>query len=322
MIQRAATHADEPRADDRRDDADGTEHQRVEHEHEIRLAAGLVEQAAEQHRGHGGDRIRFEQVGCHPGAIADVVADVVRDDRRVARIVFRNAGLELADQVGTDVGGLGVDAAAESGEDRDERCPEGEADQGVEVLEHPVREGDTDEPEADHEEPGDRAPLEGELEGGVDPAASGLGGAQVGAHRDVHADVPGGAAQHRADQKENAGLPPEREGEEEEDDRPDPGDDRVLPVEVCLCTLLDRLGDLLHPVVAFRLAQDPEDQIDGIEESQQSRCRDGQQDGAVEGRHALRTPGTVSKCPGGSDPRHPGAAALYPARPPIEQRLC
>ncbi len=82
-------------------------------------------------------------------------------------------------------------------------------------------------------------------------------------------DVPGGTAQHRTDQEEDTGLPSEREGEEQEDDRPDPGDDRVLPVEVGLGALLDRLGDLLHPVIALRLAQDPEDQIDGIEESQQ-----------------------------------------------------
>ena len=116
----APTHADEPGADDRRDDADGAQHQRVEHEHEIRFAAGLVEQAAEQHGRHGRDRVGLEEVGRHARAIADVVADVVRDDRRVARIVFRNAGLELADEVGTDVGGLGVDATAESGEHRDQ----------------------------------------------------------------------------------------------------------------------------------------------------------------------------------------------------------
>ena len=38
-------------------------------------------------------------------------------------------GLDLADEVGADVGGLRVDAAAEPREDRDERAAEGEADQ-------------------------------------------------------------------------------------------------------------------------------------------------------------------------------------------------
>ena len=58
-----------------------------------------------------------------PGAVADVVAHEVGDDGRVARVVLGDAGLDLADEVGADVGGLGVDAAAELREERDERAP-------------------------------------------------------------------------------------------------------------------------------------------------------------------------------------------------------
>ena len=66
-----------------------------------------------------------------PGAVADVVADVVGDHGRVPRVVLRDARLDLPDEVGTDVGGLREDAAAEPGEDRDERAAEGEPDQVV-----------------------------------------------------------------------------------------------------------------------------------------------------------------------------------------------
>ena len=66
-----------------------------------------------------------------PGAVADVVADVVRDHGRVARVVLGDAGLDLPDEVGADVGGLGVDAAAEAREDRDERAAEREPDEVV-----------------------------------------------------------------------------------------------------------------------------------------------------------------------------------------------
>ena len=45
-------------------------------------------------------------------------------------------GLDLADEVGADVGGLRVDAAAEPGEDGDERAAEGEPD---EVVDRRVR---------------------------------------------------------------------------------------------------------------------------------------------------------------------------------------
>ena len=96
------------------------------------LRAGVGgHQAAEQHRRDDGDRVGLEQVGGHAGAVADVVADVVGDHRRVARVVLGNAGFDLAHQVGADVGALGEDAAAQSREDRDQRGAEGQADQRV-----------------------------------------------------------------------------------------------------------------------------------------------------------------------------------------------
>ena len=78
---------------------------------------------AEDHRADvlGGGRL--EEVGAAAGAVADVVADEVGDDARVARVVLGDARLDLADEVGADVGGLGVDAAAELGEERHEEAP-------------------------------------------------------------------------------------------------------------------------------------------------------------------------------------------------------
>jgi hypothetical protein len=76
----------------------------------------------------GDDRagVGLEQVGAHAGDVADVVAHVVGDGRRVAGVVLGDAGLDLADEVGADVGGLGVDAAADTGEQRDRRGAETE----------------------------------------------------------------------------------------------------------------------------------------------------------------------------------------------------
>ena len=117
-------------ADDRGHDAGRADRQRIEHrggEH------GLT---GEEDRGehHGGDhrhRIGLEEIGRHAGAIADIVADVVGDRRGIARIVFRNAGLDLADEIGADVGALGENAAAETREDRDQRSAEAERHQRV-----------------------------------------------------------------------------------------------------------------------------------------------------------------------------------------------
>ena len=90
--------------------------------------------SAQRDRHHGdadGDDIGLEQVGGHAGAVADIVADVVGDHGRVAGIVLGNSGLDLADEVGADVGGLGEDAAAETGEDRDQRGAERERGERV-----------------------------------------------------------------------------------------------------------------------------------------------------------------------------------------------
>ena len=94
----------------------------------------VEEDRGEHHRRDDRHRIGLEQVGGHAGAIADVVADVVGDGRRVAGIVLGNAGLDLADEIGADVRALGEDAAAKTGEDRDQRGAEAERDQRVDRL--------------------------------------------------------------------------------------------------------------------------------------------------------------------------------------------
>ena len=91
-------------------------------------------QAAQQHGGDDGHGIGLEQVGGHAGAVADVVADVVGDHGRVARVVLGDAGLDLAHQVGADVGALGEDAAAQTGEDGDQRTAEAQTDQGMDRV--------------------------------------------------------------------------------------------------------------------------------------------------------------------------------------------
>ena len=124
--------AHEEDRDDGGEEAEGAHHEREE---DPRLGVGPagsdrdgVDRDAQDHRadvlGSGG----LEQVGAAAGAVADVVADEVRDDGRVARVVLGDALLDLAHEVGADVGGLGVDTAAELGEEGHERGAEAEAD--------------------------------------------------------------------------------------------------------------------------------------------------------------------------------------------------
>ena len=261
-----AAHADEHHADNRGDDGNGAEQQR---EGDRAGNRGPEEQISEQHRGDRRDAVGLEQVGSHAGAIADVVAHVVGDHRRISRVVFGNSGFDFSDQVGADVGSFGVDAAAQTGEDRNQRTAEGQADHGVErgprvaVIDRlqnseVARDGKQTEP--DHQHAGDRAAAEGDVEGRRESAARRFGGAHVGAHRDDHADEAGSAGENRADQEADGCLFAERRGEENherEHDRDD-ADGSVLTLEEGHRAFLDGGGNLAHPLVAGRLGENPE----------------------------------------------------------------
>ncbi len=123
--------ADDEDADDGRDDPDGGDHDREDDgTGGERPVADRVERGdAEDDRGDDRDHVGLEEVGRHAGAVADVVAHVVGDGRRVAGVVLGDARLDLADEVGAHVGRLGEDAAADSHEQGEERGAETEADQ-------------------------------------------------------------------------------------------------------------------------------------------------------------------------------------------------
>ena len=72
----------------------------------------------------------LEQVRAAAGAVADIVADEIGDNRRVARIVLWDARFNLAHQVRAHVRRFGIDTTAELGEKRDEGCAKAVADDG------------------------------------------------------------------------------------------------------------------------------------------------------------------------------------------------
>ena len=166
---------------------------------------------------HGADVLgghRFEEVGAAAGAVADVVADEVGDDGGVARVVLRDARLDLADEVSADVGSLGVDTAAELGEERYEAGAEAEADdqerrdlrrvvEDAAVDEEDAR--DAEEAQRDDEEAGDGAAAKRDRDRVLQALLSGGRGPDVGAHGDEHTDVAGEAGAERADQERDAG---------------------------------------------------------------------------------------------------------------------
>ncbi len=73
------------------------------------------------------DTVRLESVSAWTDGISGVVSGAVRDDARIARVVFLNLENDLH-QVGADVGNLGENAASDSQRRRSEGFANGKAD--------------------------------------------------------------------------------------------------------------------------------------------------------------------------------------------------
>ena len=136
---------------------------------------------------------------------------------------------------------LGEDAAAQTGEDGDQRAAEAEPDERVDRVpligaredQHPVVARHAEQSQPRHEHAGDRAALEGHLERLRHAGARRLGHTRVRAHRDVHPDearrAREGTADQEADRHEDAvgvlGLEPDRQHDRQHDR--DARDDRT-----------------------------------------------------------------------------------------------
>ena len=196
--------ANQERAQDRRHDAGPGQQHRKHRLGGFPILAGRPGEGyragGKRHRGNNGRYVGLEQVGAHPGHIAHVVAHVVGDDAGVAGVVLGDAGLDLAHQIGADVGGFGENSAADAGEQGDGAGAEPEAGDDADVLKDQVQDGYAEQSDADHADAHHRAAGEGDAEGGVQSALGGGGGADIGAHGDIHPDETGARGAERPGQ--------------------------------------------------------------------------------------------------------------------------
>ena len=275
----------------------------IQHQRDLHFAG--EEDRAEQHGRDHGDGVGLEQIGRHAGAVADIVADIVRDHGWIARIVLGDAGLDLADQVGADVGALGEDAAAQAGEDRDQRGAEAEPEQPLEdgadrqvrgqvvdivPVENAEVDRDAEQPECHHQHAGDRAGAKRDLERRRQSSLGGLRGAHVGLDRHVHADVAGGTREQRADQVAEADVEAQEDPEQDEDDDADAGDGHVLAIEIRHRAFLHGAGDLAHPGGAVRLGQDHLPGQDAIGEPDAAADQDQHVEKPIDSGHLPSNP--------------------------------
>ena len=148
----------------------------------------------------------------------------------------------------------------------------------VGVFEDPPHKRDAEDADPDDGEAHDAAAREGDAEGPVEALLRRGGGADVGAHRDVHADNAGeaggegsGEVGQRGRGDVAAGYPADvielaqhvgvdedpQHGEDHDDEEEDR---RVLALEESLGPLADHSGDVLHRLVAGALAHDDRDE--------------------------------------------------------------
>jgi hypothetical protein len=189
--------ADDGDADGGGDEVDRVDDQRKE---DALDSEDRKEGSSEDHGADGLGGGGLEDVGTAAGAVANVVTDEVGDDGRVAGVVFGDAGFDFADEVRAYVSGLGVDAAAKLGEERDQRGSEAEADElvnhGCGVARSAIDEeedADAEQRQRHDDEAGDGASAKRGLQGFVQRAACSGSGANVRADGHVHAGEAGDA---------------------------------------------------------------------------------------------------------------------------------
>ena len=193
------TRRDGEDADDGGDHAD-RRHDEREDEPEV-AERGLAKDQRRDQR----DGVALEQVGGHACAVTYVVADVVGDRRGVARVVLGDALLDLSDEVGSDVGRLGEDAATDTHEHGEQGGAEAETFEhlGSVRAEEQHDEAGAEQAEPHGEHAGDAAGAEGDPHRAAGfTAASGRGDPDVGADREPHAGVAGDAGEAGTDQEE------------------------------------------------------------------------------------------------------------------------
>ncbi len=178
--------------------------------------AGIVAEIdrGKHHRRNNRHGVGFEQVRRHTRAVADIVADVIGNRGRVARIVLGDAGFDLADEVAANVRTLGEDAAAETGEDGDQRGAEAERNERIDNAavvrlevegagEDEVVAGNANQCEACDKKSRHGTGLEGHRQTSGETFGRSLRRADIRADRHEHADEARGAREHGADQESN-----------------------------------------------------------------------------------------------------------------------
>ena len=170
---------------------------------------------AKRHRSEDGAAIGFVKVGAHTGDVTHVVTHIVGNGGRVAGIILRDVLLDLAHDVSAHVGRLGIDTAADTGEEGLRRGAHSEGQHGgsdddqrlgvrglvYECAENEPPDRDVQQTETDDGQTHYGAAAEGDLKAGIERTHRRIGRTGGGVGRRLHPDESGQAGEETAGQE-------------------------------------------------------------------------------------------------------------------------
>mmetsp|Transcript_21501 Transcript_21501/g.53111 ORF Transcript_21501/g.53111 Transcript_21501/m.53111 type:complete len:340 (-) Transcript_21501:366-1385(-) len=144
----------------------------------------------------------FKEIGSHSSNITNVVTNIVSNDCRIAWIVFGNVHFDLANQVSSNIGSLGVNSSSHTSKESNRRGSKSKGGKGIRRIHQNIRLGciivsqshkvvherDTQQTETDDHESHDGTSGKGHLESSVKSSLIGsLCGLDVGIRGNDHA---------------------------------------------------------------------------------------------------------------------------------------
>ena len=121
---------------DKIDAEDAEEHTHSSDEHrrndslELQVAAGSKSHGTQGSSREDGAAVGLVEVGTHAGHVAHIVANIIGNSGRIARIVLGDVGFDLAHNVGSHVGSFRVDATTHTSKERLRRGTHAEGQHG------------------------------------------------------------------------------------------------------------------------------------------------------------------------------------------------
>ena len=229
-----------------------------------------------QCRGHS-RHVGIEEIRAHTGHIAHVVAYVIRDHGRIARVILRDSQLHLARQIRRHVGRLRKDTAARLGKEGQRTRPKGEAQKHRGVRRKHQHRHHAQQAEAHHRKPHDGPAPEADEERGLQPLLGSLRRPGIGLSRHQDTDFPGDGRQDGSAQIGDGHgqiirqLPiPDGTWQKNQDqqrrDARKPGENHIFLPHKGIRARADEARDLQDPRVRRRLPLHPEMQIHRIGE--------------------------------------------------------